>query len=334
MTERSRALLERFAGRLRLPLVAAPMFLVSGPELVQAVRREGVIGSFPFPNARTLETLEEWLEATTLARNAESYAPLAANMITHSSYDRLTDELELIKTYRPEIVITALGGPKPVLKTVHAYGGLVFADVNSVGYARKAAEAGADGLVLVSSGAGGHTGQMSALSFVSAVREFFDGVVVLAGGVATGRAVRAAEILGADLAYAGTAFIAAEESLAPPDYRSMVVAATIDDLVLSNKLTGANAYYLKASLERAGFDLSEFADKTRPDLANSQRSIKAWRDVWSAGHGVGAIRKIQPAREIIRTFCEDYWKAAAAPASYADRRDGGYFSNGGRESDV
>lgn len=319
MTPRSQQLLKRFKGRLSLPLIAAPMFLVSGVDLVAAARAEGVAASFPFPNARTLETLESWLARMSEAPN--DHAPFAANMITHSSYDRLKEELRLIARYRPEIVITALGGPRPVLETVHDYGGLVFADVNSVAYARKAAEAGADGLVLVSSGAGGHTGSMSAFAFVSAVREFFDGVIVLAGGVTTGAAVRAAEVLGADLAYAGTVFIAAEESLADPLYRKMVTEAEMDDLVLSNKLTGAYAHYLKASLERAGVDLSELNDPDGPDFSNSQSSVKAWRDVWSAGHGVGAVKEVRPASAIIRALREEYEAALGAPAPFARSAD-------------
>lgn len=310
MTARSRDLLSRFSGRMTLPLIAAPMFLVSGPELVGATRKAGVIGSFPFPNARTLDDLENWLQEVSSAPS--DAAPFAANMVTHSSYDRLGAEIELIKRYKPDIVITALGGPKPVIEAVHSYGGLVFADVNSVKFARKAAESGVDGLVLVSAGAGGHTGDMAGFAFVPAVREFFDGVIVLAGSICDGRAVRAAEILGADLAYMGTPFIAAKESLATDEYRGMLIAAEFKDLVLSNALTGAHAYYLRASLEKMGLDVDNLGKKDRPDFTESQTSIKAWRDVWSAGHGVGLVKEARPAGDIISELKQQYSAAANA----------------------
>lgn len=295
--------------RLRLPVVAAPMFLVSGPELVAAARRAGVMASFPFPNARTIETLETWLGE---ACRDDARAPFAANMLTHSSYGRFDAELELVKRYRPELVITALGGPRRVVETVHAYGGLVFADVNSVAFARKAVEQGADGLVLVAAGAGGHTGAMAGFAFVSAVRRFFDGPIALGGGICDGRAIRAAEMLGADFAYMGTRFIAASESLAAPDYREMLIAAEFEDLVLSNKLTGADAYYLKASLERMGLG-GEGRREDGPDFADSETQVKAWRDVWSAGHGVGSVREVQTAAQIVDALAEEYAQACALP---------------------
>ena len=321
-TEKSRALLKRHSDRMSLPLIAAPMFLVSGPDMVQAARREGVIGSFPFPNARTTDVLEDWLRQVCSQGEGNLTAPFAANMVTHSSYDRLGAELDLLAAYKPEIVITALGGPRPVLDTVHSYGGLVFADVNSVAFARKAADAGADGLVLVSSGAGGHTGDMSAFAFVSAVREFFDGVVVLAGGISTGRAVRAAEVLGADLAYMGTSLIAAEESLASSEYKSMVVGSVFEDLVLSNALTGANAYYLRKSLENAGIDPASLKGKSKPDFTNSQRSIKAWRDVWSAGHGVGAVKSVRAMSDIISDVRNGYLAAVREESAFLNNARG------------
>jgi len=300
-------------GRMRLPLIVAPMFLVSGPDLVSAARKAGAAASIPFPNARTIETLDGWL-AGAAADGAP--APFAANMLTHRSYDRMADEIALLEKHRPEIVITALGGPQPVIEAVHGYGGLVFADVNDVRFAQKAADAGADGLVLVSSGAGGHTGSMSAFAFVAAVREFFDGVVVLAGGVSNGRALRAAEVLGADFAYMGTRFIAARESLASAEYREMVVAAEFRDLVRSNKLTGAEAYYLRASLERMGYDPDAPDGDGRPDFSQSQDQIKAWRDVWSAGHGVGSVKAIEAAGDIVETVRAEYEAACATPSVF------------------
>lgn len=293
---------------LAIPAISAPMFLVSGPELVQETCKNGVIGAFPFPNARTIETLDEWMDelGRTLGDDA---APYAVNLTTHRSYDRLADEIDLIRNHKPKIVITALGGPDPVLDVVHEYGGLVIADVNSLDHARKAAEKGVDGMALVSAGAGGHTGAMAGFAFVPAVREFFDGVVILAGSIGTGRGIRAAEVLGADLCYIGTSFIAAEESLATQEYREMLVAATYNDLVLSNSLTGAYANYLRQSLDKMGVDYGGPAKAGSMDLSNSDSKIKAWRDVWSAGHGVGSVRKIEPAADIISRLRSEYEEA-------------------------
>lgn len=290
---------------LALPVIVAPMFLVSGPALVKASCKAGVIGSFPFPNARTIETLDQWLDE--LKREASGAdAPFAVNLTTHRSYDRLSDEIALIKNHKPDIVITALGGPEPVLDVVHGYGGKVIADVNSVKYARKAAAKGVDGLALVSAGAGGHTGNMSGFAFVSEVREFFDGLIVLAGGIGTGSAIRAAEIAGADLCYMGTSFIAAEESIATDEYKEMLVKAEFDDLILSDLLTGAKAYYLRKSLEKMGYDPDNMAAGTGFDLSNSQSQIKAWRDVWSAGHGVGSVTEVTSTTNIIKRLKREY----------------------------
>lgn len=290
---------------LKLPVIAAPMFLVSGPKLVQACCKAGVIGAFPFPNARAIGTLDSWLDE--LGRKvSDNDPPFAVNLTTHRSYDRLADEIALIENHKPKIVITALGGPEPVLDVVHNYGGKVIADVNSVRYARKAAEKGVDGLALVSAGAGGHTGHMSGFAFVSEVRSFFDGLIVLAGGIGTGGAIRAAEIAGADLCYMGTSFIAAEESIASADYKAMLVKAQFDDLVLSDQLTGAKAYYLRQSLELMGYDPDNMAAGSGMDLSNSQSQIKAWRDIWSAGHGVGSVTQIQPAAHIIDDLKREY----------------------------
>lgn len=290
---------------LSLPVIVAPMFLVSGPALVKACCRAGVIGSFPFPNARTIETLDSWLDEIK-RETASSNIPFAVNLTTHSSYDRLADEISLLENHKPEIVITALGGPEPVLDIVQRYGGKVIADVNSLKYARKAVEKGVDGLALVCSGAGGHTGHMSSFPFVSEVRAFFDGLVVLAGGINTGASIRAAETTGADLCYMGTHFIAADESIASPEYKAMLVEAVFEDLILSDHLTGAKAYYLRQSLKKMGFDPNNMTAACGVDLSNSQNSIKAWRDVWSAGHGVGAIKKTSSTAEIVTKLKSEY----------------------------
>ncbi len=293
--------------RLTVPAIAAPMFLVSGPDLVQATCQAGVIGAFPFPNARTIDTLDEWLGRLTHTLSQQpGAAPFAANITTHRSYDRLAAEIDLISRHKPPIVITALGSPEPVIDTVRGYGGTVIADVNSVPLARKAVAKGADGLALVSAGAGGHTGFLTGFAFVTEVRRFFDGLVVLAGGIGSGQGIRAAQALGADLCYMGTRFIVAKESLASDEYREMVIAATPQDLVLSDKLTGAPAYYLRASLEKMGLDPDNPGKGSGFDLSDSQGQIKAWKHVWSAGHGVGSVHARQSAAEIIAELKEQY----------------------------
>ncbi|HVK81556.1 MAG TPA: nitronate monooxygenase [Verrucomicrobiae bacterium] len=295
---------------LRLPAIAAPMFLVSGPDLVIASRRAGIIGSFPVSNARTIEQLDEWMMR--IAAESGPDDPIwALNMIVHRSYTRLPEELDLLAKHRPRIVITALGSPKPVIEAVHAYGGVVFADVNSVAQAEKAAAAGVDGLVLVSAGAGGHTGGLSAFAFVPAVREFFDGIVVLGGAISTGRAVKAAQILGADLAYLGTSLISAEESMAQAEYKDMIVRAGSEDIVLSAALTGAPANWLRESLISAGYDPEALVgQKTTMNLgAPDSAQAKRWRDVWSAGQGVGAVKRAAATADIIGALIAEYQQA-------------------------
>lgn len=306
-------------GGLRLPLIAAPMFLVSGPELVLAACAAGIGGGFPAPNARTLEALEDWLGRIAdgnamRAADGRRVGPWALNLITHSTYDRLGAELDLVDRYRPPIVITALGSPAPVVDRVHAYGGLVIADVNSVALARKAAAANVDGLALVCSGAGGHTGRLSAFAFVPAVRSFFDGLIVVGGSIGTGGAIRAAELLGADLVYAGTPFIAASESLASDRYRDMVVRASVEDLVLSRALTGADAWYLRESIVAAGLDPDALTGKSKVDWRNSQGQLKAWRDIWSAGQGVEGVRAVEPVATIVERLATEYAGALGRPA--------------------
>ena len=301
---------DAIARRLRLPLVAAPMFLVSGPDLVIAAAQAGVIGAFPFPNARTTADLRLWLDRLKAALGPDD-APWAANLMMHPTYARLDEEIALVEEYRPEIVITALGSPRRMVEVVHGYGGLVLADVNSPAFARKAADAGVDGLVLVAAGAGGHTGPMSPFAFVAEVRRHFDGIVALAGSLATGRAVRAAEVLGADLGYVGTPFIAAEESLAPPAYREMLVAAGFDDILLTDAFTGVKANMLIPAIRAAGLDPAALRPKDRVEIGDPQGSTKAWKNIWSAGHGVGSITAIEPAAAIVDRFARDYAAAVA-----------------------
>lgn len=314
---------EKFAAlrsTLRLPVVVAPMFLVSGPEIVTAACRAGVIGSFPAPNARTIDVFEEWLDRITgeLRLSREKQVPgatdvWAQNLVVHRTYDRLDAELALLQKYRPPIVITALGSPARVIDAVHDYGGLVIADVNSVELARKAAAAGADGLALVAAGAGGHTGQMAGFAFVPAVREFFDGVLILAGAIGDGKAVRAAEVLGAELSYMGTRFIATNESIAFDRYKQMVVEAEYSDLVLTNSFSGAYAYYMRQSIVAAGLDPDNLVAKDGMDLTGSEAKVKAWKDIWSAGQGVGTIHEIEALADIVDRISDEYQQACRIP---------------------
>jgi nitronate monooxygenase len=303
---------------LRLPLVAAPMFLVSGPELVLAACAAGIAGALPAPNARSIAGLDEWLQRITqghaeLQAQGARVGPWALNLVTHATYDRLPAELALVERYRPPLVITALGSPAPAVERVHAYGGRVIADVNSVALARKAAAAGVDGLALICAGAGGHTGKLTAFAFVPAVRRFFDGLLVVGGSIGTGAGIRAAELLGADLVYAGTPFIAARESLASDRYRDMVVRATVEDLVLSRALTGADAYYLRESIVAAGLDPDALTGKSRVDWTDSQGQLKAWKDIWSAGQGVENVTRIEPVADIVARLEAEYRGALHVP---------------------
>jgi nitronate monooxygenase len=290
------------------------MFLVSGPELVVAACKAGIIGSFPTLNARPLEELERWLQRITgeLAACVASGgrpAPWAANLVVHRSNPRTEGDLRLLLQFKPDIVITALGAPASVVEPVHSYGGLVFADVNSVFYAKKAAAAGVDGLVLVATGAGGHAGAINPFSFVPAVRAFFDGPIVLGGGITTGRGVRAAEVLGADFAYLGTRFIPTAESLAKDAYKQMVVDSTEEDLILTGHFTGVPANYLRPSIVNAGLDPDALA--TRSEIRfdhrnNPETETKAWRDIWAAGQGVRNITRIQSVADVVAELRTDY----------------------------
>lgn len=299
---------------LRLPAIAAPMFLVSGPEMVIAASRAGVIGSFPAPNARTSADLEDWIARIDAdLSNDPDAAAWAVNLVVHASNQRLAEDLACVVRHRVPLVITALGSPARVVDEVHAYGGLVFADVNSVGFARKAAATGVDGLVLVAAGAGGHTGATAGFAFVEEVRQFWNGPLVLGGAISTGHAVRAAEILGADFAYLGTSLIACAESMATPGYKDMIVAAGADDIVPSKGITGVTANWLKPSLIAAGYDPANMPEDKRPNFSDAQDDAKAWKNVWSAGQGVGAVRAVEPIKDIVARLAKEYDAAAARP---------------------
>lgn len=293
---------------LRLPVFQAPMFLQSGPEMVIAACRAGIVGSFPSVNARTTEELEAWLERITAAVD-ENDAPWAINLMMHRSNSRRMEDLALAERYQAPLVITALGSPKEAVERVHAYGGRVLADVIDMRLAAKAIATGVDGLVLVAAGAGGHTGQQSGFAFVQEVRQHFGGIVVLGGGISTGRAVRAAEVLGADYAYLGTRFIASKESMAEEDYKNMVVEATGSDIVCSDALTGVKANWLRASLERAGYDPNNMPSAGDIDIIKSSGDTKRWRDVWAAGQGAGSVNDILPIADIVERLEREYREA-------------------------
>ncbi|MBK8376261.1 MAG: nitronate monooxygenase [Sphingomonadales bacterium] len=304
----------QLSNNLVLPAIGAPMFLISGPEMVIAQAKAGIIGSFPTPNARTPEILDDWMRQISEALAGDpAAANWAANLVVHPSNDRLPADLECVLRHKPPLVITALGSPGRIVDAIHSYDGLVFADVNSVGFARKAAASGVDGLVLVASGAGGHTGQTAGFAFVEEVRQFWDGPIVLGGAISTGQAVRAAEVLGADLAYVGTALIACAESMADPAYKDMVVGAGAEDIVPSKGITGVTANWLRASLIAAGHDPSQMDEGKKPDFANAQDDAKAWKNVWSAGQGVGAVRAIEPVAQIVARLKSEYDAACNLP---------------------
>ena len=295
---------------LRLPVFAAPMFLISGPDLVIAACKAGIIGAFPTPNARSIDQLDEWM--TRIARETSGAAPWCANLVTHRSNARLPEDLALVAKHRPPFVVTALGSPKPAVAVVEGYGGKVFADVTTVTLAKKAVAAGAHGLACICAGAGGHTGALSPFAFVSAVREFFDGPVIIGGGITDGAGVAGALAAGADAVYMGTRFIATHESMAPQAYRDMVVAAQIEDLLVSAGITGTPASWLKPSLIANGLDPDNMPDA--PNRAyDSGQSFKGkrWADVWSAGQGVGAVHAVEPVARVVDRL-ENEFRAARA----------------------
>lgn len=302
---------------LRVPVVCAPMFLISGPEMVLAACKAGIVGAFPTPNARPIETLDQWMhDITTGLQQAREESPTAsigpwcANLVTHSTNTRLTEDLALVAKYQPPLVVTALGSPKPVLDVVHGYGGRVIADVTNVTLARKAVDAGADGLACICAGAGGHTGSLNPFAFVRSVREFFDGLLAVGGGICDGWGVAGAIAAGADLVYMGTRFIPTAESLAERAYKDMLVNATIDDLVVSAGLTGTPASWLKPSLLAHGLDPDNLPTATARNYdSNTAPAAKRWRDVWAAGQGVGAIKAVEPVASVVQRLEDEYRQA-------------------------
>ena len=319
---------ERFArirGRMRLPLIAAPMFRVSGVDLVVGACTHGVIGAFPTANCRTPEELAHWLAAIrrhlrehedTTGAAAAAFCP---NLIVHASNPRLADDLAVVLAHAPEIVITSVGSPAGVVRPLHEAGAFVLADVATIRHAERALAAGADGLVLLTAGAGGQTGWLNPFAFARAVRQFFAGPIVLAGGISDGRALHAAVALGCDLAYMGTRFIATHESLAPPAYKEMLVAASADDVMLTRAFTGLQTNMLRPSIVAAGLDPDALPERGMIDVAKDinletqGERPRRWRDIWSAGHSTSGVTEILSVEALVAETEREYL-ACAHPA--------------------
>lgn len=286
-----------------LPIIVAPMFLVSNPAMVIEASKAGAIGSFPLLNARPAKACAEWLQEIKEALPTE---PWAVNFICHPvANERFEEDIKLIETYQPPIVITSLGNPKRVIEIVHGYGGKVYADVANVKHAEKSAATGVDGLILVCAGAGGHGGQLNPFGFVSAVKKFFSGTIILSGSISSGADVLATQIIGADYAYMGTRFIASDEGNAPEDYKDMIIQSTTDDILYTDSFSGVHVNVLIPSLLKEGIDPASLKPREDIDLSHLV-NVKAWRDIWSAGHGVTNIEKRESVREIITTLQEEY----------------------------
>jgi len=305
-----------FRDRLSLPVICSPMFIASTPDLVIAQCKAGVIGSFPALNARPPELLREWLTRieTELAEFAAEnpgvkVAPYAVNQIAHASNDRLAHDMAVCVEHKVPLIITSLRPPREIVDAAHSYGGLVFHDVISVRHARKAVEQGVDGIIVVCAGAGGHAGLGSPFALVREIRQFFDGTLVLAGAMSGGADVFAAQAIGADMAYIGTRFLATPEANVLDDYRQMIVASGSDDVVYTSLFTGVKGNYLKRSVAAAGLDPDQLpeADKSRMDFGSGgNMKQKAWRDIWSAGQGVGNIHEILPTAEVVARMRREY----------------------------
>ena len=311
-------------GRLRLPVIAAPMFLASGPELVLACCRAGIVGSFPAKNQRTREGLDDWLTeideglGAIEAETGRPPPPYAVNLIVHRSNADLEDEIEMLVRHRVPIVITSLGAVPELVARVHDYGGLVFHDVINLRHARKAKGAGVDGLIAVAAGAGGHTGRASPFALINEIRQEFDGTLMLSGAMSNGGDVAAAQVMGADLAYLGTRFIGTAECLSPDDYKATLVDSHLGDIVETDTVSGVNANFIAASLAAAGYSVDGAAPEA--DIAgelaeaHDDRSNRpaAWRDIWSAGHGVGGITDIPTVAQLVDRLEAEYHAALAA----------------------
>lgn len=300
---------------LRLPVVAAPMFIISNPDLVIAQCTAGVIGAFPALNARPAEELDVWitrikegLDRHNQANPDKPAAPFAVNQIIHRSNDRLDHDMELCIKHKVPIVITSLGAREDINQAVHAYGGIVLHDVINDRFARKAIEKGADGLIAVASGAGGHAGTMSPLALIRDIRQWFDGPLLLSGAIGTGSSILAAQAMGADMAYIGSAFIATTEANADQRYKQAVVDGAGGDIVYTNLFSGVHGNYLRCSIEAAGYDPEKLpeSDPSKMDFGTGGEATKVWKDIWGCGQGISDIKAVMPASELVARLEEEY----------------------------
>jgi len=301
---------------LKFPVIASPMFILSTPKLVIAQCKAGVVGSMPALNARPAEQLEEWLVEITQALAAHNRehpdqpaAPFAINQIVHKSNDRLEHDMALCVKYKVPIIITSLGAREDINAAAHSYGGIVMHDVINNTFAKKAIEKGADGLIAVAAGAGGHAGVKSPFALIQEIREWFGGPLALSGSIATGGAILAAQAMGADFAYIGSAFIATEEARAAEDYKQAVVDGTSDDIVLSNLFTGVHGNYLAPSIRRAGLDPANLPESDPSKMNFGDGAQKAWKDIWGCGQGIGAVKEVVPAAELVARLKREYQAA-------------------------
>ncbi|TXN72229.1 nitronate monooxygenase family protein [Methylobacterium sp. WL6] len=305
-------------GTLALPVIAAPLFIVSGPDLVIAQCLSGIVGSFPALNARPAERLDTWLSLITgtlaAARAAEPtrrIAPFAVNQIVHASNDRLARDVAACVAHAVPIVITSLRAPDAVVRPIHGYGGVVFHDVTTVRHAEKALEAGVDGLILVCAGAGGHAGTLSPFALLGEVRRFYDGPIILSGAITTGSAILAAQAMGADLAYMGTRFIATAEANAADGYKAMIAESAAADILYTPFFTGVPGNYLSPSIRAAGLDPESLPDVDKSAMNFGSSRAKPWRDVWGAGQGVGTIADAPPVADVVARLAREYAAARA-----------------------
>ncbi len=313
------ALVSHLKGKLKIPVVGAPLFIVSGPELVISQCKAGVVGSFPALNARPQEVLDQWL--TKIKEELDKHnqknpdspaAPFAVNQICHASNDRLMQDMETCVKHEVPIIITSLRPPLEIVKAAHSYGGVVFHDVINVRHARKAAEQGVDGLILVCAGAGGHAGTHSPFALVREVKEWFEGTILLSGSISDGHSIASALALGADLAYIGTRFIATKEANADQGYKDMLISSSASDIVYSSLFTGVHGNYLKPSIEKAGLDPENLpsADKTKMNFGSGGNTkSKAWKDIWGSGQGIGSIKNDPSVQDLVDELTNQYEQA-------------------------
>ena len=303
----------KLTSRLQLPLIGSPLFIISNPDLVIAQCKAGVIGSFPSLNARPLPQFEEWLQRLTTELGPDD-APYAVNLIVHKSMDRLMADLELVVKYKVPVVITSLGAREDVNAAVHSYGGVVLHDVIDNRFAKKAIEKGADGIIAVAAGAGGHAGTLSPFALVSEIREWFDGPLALSGAMGNGSAILAAQAAGADFGYMGTAFIATDEARADERYKQAIVDGNAADIVYSDLFTGVSGNYLRPSIVAAGMDpdnLPKGDVSTMNFGSGGNTDAKAWKDIWGSGQGIGAVKSVVPAAQMIDRLKREYAEARA-----------------------